>query len=230
MTDLIKKEMLPYRWCDGCSIRIFIKYISEYLANGGYSKYNTSIISGIGCSGRIAGYFDLDTMHTTHGRAVPVAEGLKLSNPDLNVLVMSGDGDLLSIGLTHVINAASRNSNIKVICMNNSVYAMTGGQIGPTYVGTKSKAIDTYGIICKVFNKPYAKITLNDKKNFNEVFETILNIEGFSFIEVLFPCYEKNYKKYGFNSQAQAIKEFNKRYQYVGVTSMLEEYETGVVL
>ena len=90
------------------------------------------VVSGIGCSGRVAGYMNIDSYHTTHGRAIPFATGLKLANPDLTVTVFSGDGDLAAIGGNHLIHAARRNVDITVICTNNFTYGMTGGQAGPT--------------------------------------------------------------------------------------------------
>ncbi len=93
---------------------------------------NVAIVSGIGCTGRVAGYVNQDSFHTTHGRAIPFATGLKLANPKLNVVVYSGDGDLFAIGGNHLIHAARRNVDLKVICINNLIYAMTGGQTAPT--------------------------------------------------------------------------------------------------
>ena len=94
-----------------------------------------AVVSGIGCTGRVAGYVKLDSFHTTHGRAIPFATGLKLANPELQVVVYSGDGDLFAIGGNHFIHAARRNMDIKVICVNNLIYAMTGGQTAPTTPG-----------------------------------------------------------------------------------------------
>lgn len=91
-----------------------------------------AIVSGIGCSGRVAGYLRLDSFHTTHGRAISFATGLKLANPSLQVVVYSGDGDLFAIGGNHLIHAARRNMDIKVICVNNMIHAMTCGQTAPT--------------------------------------------------------------------------------------------------
>ncbi len=89
-------------------------------------------MSGIGCTGRVAGYLNLDSFHTTHGRAIPFATGLKLANPDLKVVVYSGDGDLFAIGGNHFVHAARRNMDLMVVCVNNFTYGMTGGQVAPT--------------------------------------------------------------------------------------------------
>ena len=91
-----------------------------------------SVVSGIGCTGRMAGYLKLDSFHTTHGRPIPFATGLKLANPKLKVVVYSGDGDLFAIGGNHFIHAARRNADLTIICVNNFTYGMTGGQVTPT--------------------------------------------------------------------------------------------------
>ena len=110
------------------------------------------MVSGIGCTGRVAGYVKLDSFHTTHGRAIPFATGLKLSNPNLNVVVYSGDGDLIAIGGNHFIHAARRNVDIKVICVNNFTYGMTGGQVAPTTpVGATATTVP-YGCFERPFN------------------------------------------------------------------------------
>ena len=110
------------------------------------------MVSGIGCTGRVAGYANLDCFHTTHGRAIPFATGLKLSNPELQVVVYSGDGDLFAIGGNHFIHAARRNMDIKVICVNNLTYAMTGGQTGPGDARTVITATSPYGVFEPSFN------------------------------------------------------------------------------
>ena len=114
-----------------------------------------AIVSGIGCTGRVAGYVKLDSFHTTHGRAIPFATGLKLANPKLNVVVYSGDGDLFAIGGNHLIHAARRNMDLKVICVNNLIYAMTGGQTAPTTPGHVITSTSPYGTFEPAFNLPH---------------------------------------------------------------------------
>ena len=114
-----------------------------------------ALVSGIGCTGRVAGYVKLDSFHTTHGRAIPFATGLKLANPKLNVVVYSGDGDLSAIGGNHLIHAARRNIDLKVICVNNLIYAMTGGQTAPTTPGHATTSTNPYGTFEPAFNLPH---------------------------------------------------------------------------
>ena len=114
-----------------------------------------ALVSGIGCTGRVAGYVDLDSFHTTHGRAIPFATGLKLANPKLNVVVYSGDGDFSAIGGNHLIHAARRNIDLKVICVNNLIYAMTGGQTAPTTPDHSTTSTNPYGVFEPSFNLPH---------------------------------------------------------------------------
>ena len=102
---------------------------AQAILDSGIPQDNHVVVSGIGCSGRVAGYMKIDSYHTTHGRAIPFAVGLKLANPELTVTVFSGEGDLAAIGGNHLIHAARRNVDISIICANNFNYGMTGGQL-----------------------------------------------------------------------------------------------------
>ena len=133
MEELIRTERLPHIWCAGCGIGTVFGSVMAAIQKSGYDLDKTAIVSGIGCTARMAGYIRLDSFHTTHGRALPFATGLKLANPELKVLVVSGDGDLLAIGGNHFIHAARRNIDITVICVNNLNYGMTGGQARSEY-------------------------------------------------------------------------------------------------
>ncbi len=150
---------------------------------------------------------NFDSFHTTHGRAIPFATGLKLANPSLNVVVYSGDGDLSAIGGNHLIHAARRNMDIKVICVNNFVYAMTGGQGGPTTPGTALTATSPYGSFEPTFNLPQladaagavyvARWTTFHVRQMARSMTEILDKKGFCFIEILSPCptlYERRNK------------------------------------
>lgn len=235
----LKKERLSFSWCPGCGINIIAMYLAEFFEKNSFTNKNTSIISGIGCSGRFAGYFNMDTMHTTHGRAIPVAEGLKLSNPKLNVFVVSGDGDLFSIGFTHLIHAARRNSNIKVICLNNSIYAMTGGQTSPTTpVGRETKTspkgntyekIDALETICRPFKRFYARVTPLTKKLFYTALNLSLKESNFSFIEIVLPCYENDHRRSGSPNPAEALKSVSDFFEIKGKIKNLKQNQLGII-
>ena len=136
MSNLIYKYMrpehLPQIWCPGCGNGIIMRDVAQAIENLGLRRNQTVIVSGIGCSSRAAGYMDFNTIHTTHGRAIAFATGIKLANPELEVIVIAGDGDISAIGGNHLIHAARRNIGLTVVVMNNSTYGMTGGQYSPT--------------------------------------------------------------------------------------------------
>lgn len=136
-TKLIHKYLrhdkkFPHIWCPGCGNGILMGAMIRAIDRVGYDKDEVAVISGIGCTSRLPVYVDFNTMHTTHGRALTFATGVKLANPSLQVIVIMGDGDAIAIGGNHFIHAARRNLNITAIIMNNSIYGMTGGQYSPT--------------------------------------------------------------------------------------------------
>lgn len=195
---LLRKERIPHIWCPGCGLGSVLSALVDALKGSDLDLKKVVVVSGIGCTGRAAGYLNLDGFHTTHGRAIPYAMGLKLANPDLTVIVFSGDGDLAAIGGNHLIHAARRNVDLKVICINNFNYGMTGGQSGPTTPHYAKTTTTAYGSMEKPFNLPqlliacgapyvarwtsahphYMKATINE----------MLKKEGFSFLEVVAPC------------------------------------------
>ena len=196
--DFLRMDRIPHIWCPGCGIGTSVNCFTRALIESNADLDKIAIVSGIGCSGRVAGYLKLDSFHTTHGRAIPFATGLKLAKPELDVFVYSGDGDLFAIGGNHIIHAARRNMDLKVICVNNLIYAMTGGQGAPT---TPLDAISTtapYGTHEPSFNLPYlaeaagatyvARWTTFHVRQFSKSIKEVLNRKGFSFIEVLSPC------------------------------------------
>ena len=148
MAEFLRMDRMPHIWCPGCGIGTVVTCFAEAIKAGGYDMDKIAVVSGIGCTGRVAGYVKFDSFHTTHGRAIPFATGLKLANPELKVVVISGDGDLTSIGGNHLIHAARRNMDLMVICVNNFTYGMTGGQVTPT-TPTDANASTTPTVITK---------------------------------------------------------------------------------
>jgi 2-oxoglutarate ferredoxin oxidoreductase subunit beta len=182
-----------------------------------------AIVSGIGCTGRVAGYTKLDSFHTTHGRAIPFATGLKLANPSLQVVVYSGDGDLFAIGGNHMIHAARRNLDLKVVCVNNLVYAMTGGQTGPATPDHVITATAPYGTYEPAFNLPQlveaagacyvARWTTFHVRQLARSMSEMFARRGFCFIEVLSPCptlYQRRNKMGDGLDAMKAYKELSK--------------------
>ncbi len=127
----LRTDKLPHIWCPGCGNGIVLGAMVRAFDRMGCDQNNTVIVSGIGCSSRAAGYMDFNTLHTTHGRALAFATGIKMAKPGLNVFVIMGDGDAASIGGNHLIHAARRNIDLTAIIFNNQIYGMTGGQYSP---------------------------------------------------------------------------------------------------
>lgn len=196
--QFLRSDRIPHIWCPGCGIGTTVNCFTRALLDSEADLNKVAVVSGIGCSGRVAGYLNLDSFHTTHGRAIPFATGLKLANPELDVIVYSGDGDLFAIGGNHFIHAARRNVDIKVICVNNLIYAMTGGQTAPTTPGDASTSTNPYGTFEPSFNLPQlaeaagavyvARWTTFHVMQLAKSMKEMLAKKGFSFIEVLSPC------------------------------------------
>ncbi len=194
----LRMDRMPHIWCPGCGIGTTVNCFTRALLESKADLDRVAVVSGIGCTGRVAGYARLDSFHTTHGRAIPFATGLKLANPSLQVVVYSGDGDLTAIGGNHLIHAARRNIDLKVICVNNMIYAMTGGQTAPTTPGGAITSTAPYGAFEPAFNlvqladsagaSYVARWTTYHVKQLIRSMTEVLHKKGFCFIEVLSPC------------------------------------------
>ncbi|WP_459128833.1 2-oxoacid:ferredoxin oxidoreductase subunit beta [Guggenheimella bovis] len=143
---------LPHIWCPGCSHGIVTRSIIKAIDDLGLDQDKTVIVSGIGCSSRAPGYMNFQTVHTTHGRALAFATGIKLSHPDLHVIVITGDGDASAIGGNHLIHACRRNIDLTVIVYNNNIYGMTGGQYSPTTPNQAFATTAPYGNVDQPFD------------------------------------------------------------------------------
>jgi len=144
-------KKFPHVWCAGCGIGIVMGSLLRAVREVGLTQDEVAVVSGIGCTGRMPVYLDFNTMHTTHGRALAFATGLKLARPEMEVLVVMGDGDALAIGGNHFIHAARRNINLTALVVNNSIYGMTGGQSSPTTPLHSFSATAPYGHIEQSF-------------------------------------------------------------------------------
>ncbi len=194
----LRSNRLPHIWCPGCGIGVAVGCFVEALKEAEISLDRLSTVSGIGCTGRVAGYMDSDSFHTTHGRAIPFAVGLHLGNPDLKVVVFSGDGDIAAIGGNHLIHAARRNVDLTVFCVNNFNYGMTGGQGGPTTQFDARTTTTPYGAVEMPFNLPMltaaagatyvARWTVLDLGRLRRSMVEALEHKGFSFVEIVSPC------------------------------------------
>jgi 2-oxoglutarate ferredoxin oxidoreductase subunit beta len=196
----LRAEMMPHIWCPGCGNGIVLNCFAHALDELKFDLDKLVVVSGIGCIGRTAGYVNTDSFHTTHGRALAFATGVKLANPELEVVVISGDGDLFAIGGNHFIHAARRNMGIKVLCANNLNYGMTGGQQGPTTPLESFTTTSPYGSIENPFNLVHlaaasgstyvARWTTLHVRRLTQSIKKMLQKKGFSFVEVLAQCPE----------------------------------------
>lgn len=224
MDEMLREDRLPHIWCPGCGLGIVLTCFISALQNSGLDLDKVSVVSGIGCTGRIAGYIKLDSFHTTHGRAIPFATGLKLANPELNVIVISGDGDLVTIGGNHFIHAARRNVNLTVICVNNFNYGMTGGQAGATTPIRARTTTSPYGNFEYPFNVSalaaasgavyVARWTVLHVRRLEKAIGEALSKAGFSLVEVISPC------PTGFGRRQQ---------QRLGLDTMRYYHEQGII-
>ena len=195
---LLKPGRIPHIWCPGCGLGIVLNAFVNALIESKIDPKKMVVVSGIGCTGRVAGYLNMDTYHTTHGRAIPFATGLYLANPDLKIVVFSGDGDLFAIGGNHFIHAARRNVNLNVICVNNFNYGMTGGQVAPTTPVTAKTSTTPYGNYEHPFNLPHvawaagavyvARWTTFHARYLKQSIKEVLNKKGFTFTEIISQC------------------------------------------
>lgn len=196
----LRRDRIPHIWCEGCGNGIILNCFARALDELNMDLDKVAVVSGIGCIGRISGYTNTDSFHTTHGRPIAFATGVKLANPELTVAVISGDGDLFAIGGNHFIHAARRNLDIKVICANNFIYGMTGGQGGPTTPMETWTTTTPYGNIEQAFNLVHlaaacgaiyvARWTTLQTRWLTESIKKALQKEGFSFVEVISECPE----------------------------------------
>ena len=194
----LRMDRIPHIWCSTCGIGTVVKCFATALDESGVDLDKVSIVSGIGCTGRVAGYMKLDAFHTTHGRAVPFATGLKLGRPELLVTVFSGDGDLAGIGGNHFIHTARRNMDLLVVLVNNFIYGMTGGQNAPTTPLAARTSTMPYGNFERPFNLVHlaascgatyvARWTCLHTRRLTRSFREAIGRKGFRFIEVIAPC------------------------------------------
>ena len=238
--DYVKWERMPTTWCPGCGIGIIFKQLTFALGKMDVRREELVVVSGIGCSGRAAGYFDVDSVHVTHGRAIPVAEGIKRADGKLKVIVFSGDGDLVGIGGNHLLHAARRDVGLTVICVNNAIYGMTGGQMAPTTpVGAKTPTspsgssyapINTQGIVTSNPRHFFARSSAYQINHLQKVIREAVEWPGFAFVEALSYCIENYGRRLGFRNSHEMLfkikEDFKVNYSPSG---LLAADELGVV-
>jgi len=192
-------KRFPNVWCAGCGIGIVLGAIIRAVDGLELNKSDVAMISGIGCTGRMPVYVDFNTMHTTHGRALAFATGLKMVRPELKTIVVMGDGDALAIGGNHFIHAARRNIGLTAIVVNNLTYGMTGGQYSPTTPTGALSSTAPYGHIeqpfpiaelAKTAGAAYvARSTVFHVQELEKYITQAISKEGFAMVEAMSYCH-----------------------------------------
>ncbi|MFC2047877.1 2-oxoacid:ferredoxin oxidoreductase subunit beta [Chloroflexota bacterium] len=195
---LRSSKRFPHIWCAGCGIGIFMQALIRVIDQIGYGKDDVVIVSGIGCSGRLPVYVDFNTLHTTHGRALTFATGIKLAKPRLKVITVMGDGDAVAIGGNHLIHAARRNVEIASFVINNQTYGMTGGQSSPTTPYGVKTTSSPYGNLESAFDISrlveaagaafVGRSTVYHTHLLEQLIDKALKKNGFAMVEVIAQC------------------------------------------
>lgn len=194
----LRMSKMPHIWCPGCGHGIVTQAIVRAIDELELDTDKTVIVSGIGCSARAPGYLHFDTLHTTHGRAIAFATGIKMANPELKVIVITGDGDAAAIGGNHLIHAARRNVDLTVVCFNNNIYGMTSGQYSPLTPQDSYATTAPYGMLERPFDlcnlvmgaggSFAARSTTHHARQLTNVIKEGISHKGFAFIDALSQC------------------------------------------
>ena len=238
--DRIKLDLFPTIWCPGCGIGTIMMQLALTLDEMGLNERNTIIVTGIGCTGRMGGYLKHEAVYTLHGRTLPVAEAIKTVKPEMNVIVVAGDGDTASIGGNHLIHTIRRNAPVTVLCNNNEIYGLTGGQTGPTTpTGTKTLSspggnpntpINLQGLVRSSPHALYAKSTVYHQLHLRNAIREAIEWPGFSFVDITSQCIENNGRRIGFTSANEMLTFYRKTYKRAPKdATQLNAFEIGIV-
>jgi 2-oxoglutarate/2-oxoacid ferredoxin oxidoreductase subunit beta len=236
----LKVDLFPTIWCPGCGIGTIMIQLAMVLDEMGLDETNTIIVTGIGCTGRMGSYMQHESVYTLHGRTLPVAEAIKAVRPEMQVVVVAGDGDTASIGGNHLIHAIRRDAALTVLCNNNEIYGLTGGQTGPTTptgtrtlsspAGNPSTPINLQGLVRSSPHALYAKTTVYHQIHMRNAIREAIEHPGFSFVDITSQCIENNGRRIGFASANDMLTFYRKTYKRAakGATE-LGQYEIGVL-
>ncbi|MGD8834144.1 MAG: 2-oxoacid:ferredoxin oxidoreductase subunit beta [Desulfobacteraceae bacterium] len=243
LTNYLRERFLPHIWCPGCGHGTVLNGLIRAVETLGMSKNEIVMISGIGCSSRISGYVDFHSLHTIHGRALAFATGVKLSKPELNVIVPMGDGDALAIGGNHFIHAARRNIDITAIVMNNKIYGMTGGQYSPlSGEGTLAttapylnidQAFDVVELSRAAGATFVARTTSYHVHQMADIIRQAIVHEGFSVVEIMSQCPTYFGRKNKLGSAADMMRWFKEHTVPAGSKKLEDDptlIERGIIL
>ncbi len=222
LNDYLRDDVKSTPFCPGCGHGILMNAILRAIDGLGIPMTEMLFVSGIGCAAWIPSpHFKADTLHTLHGRAIPFATGAKLFNPALRTMVISGDGDLTSIGGNHLIHAARRDTDITVICANNQIYGMTGGQAASTSPtgaftattvrGNPHRPFDLCALVQGAGASSVARYSVTQPTALIQGIQRALQVRGFSFVEVLSPCPTQFGRRNRFDSPAGMLQDLMNR-------------------
>ena len=231
--DYIRERFFPHMWCAGCGHGTIWNGLIRAVDELGIRKRNLVMVTGIGCSARISGYVDFHSLHTIHGRALAFATGVKLSRPELNVIVPMGDGDGLSIGGNHFIHAARRNINLTALIMNNRTYGMTGGQFSPmSGLGIKASTAPYSNIdnsfdvveLAKAAGATFvARTTTFHVNQLSDLIKAAIEHQGFSVVEIFTQCPTYFGRKNKLGDAPEMLQVFKERTVPVGSPKKAED-------
>lgn len=238
--ERLKLDLFPTIWCPGCGIGTIMMQLAMVLDEMGMDDRNTVIVTGIGCTGRMGGYMKYESVYTLHGRTMPVAEAIKRVRPELNVIVVAGDGDTASIGGNHLMHAIRRNVPVTVLCNNNEIYGLTGGQTGPTTpsgtktlsspAGNPNTPINLQGIVRSSPHSLYAKTTVYHQLHMRNAIREAVEWQGFSFVDITSQCIENNGRRIGFASAEKMLEFYRKTYKRAAKgADRLDPFEIGIL-
>jgi 2-oxoglutarate ferredoxin oxidoreductase subunit beta len=220
LSYLRHRKKFPTVWCPGCSLGIIMGALIRAVHKLGIDKDDVAFVSGIGCTGRMPVYTDFNTLHGTHGRALPFATGIKLARPDLKVITAMGDGDATAIGGNHFIHTCRRNLDITAIIVNNYIYGMTGGQYSPTTPQGRRASTAPYGMIEPPFDicglaraagaSFVARTTSYHAASMSDLFAKAIERRGFAVVEVMSHCYTTYGRRNRYANSVEMMEEEKK--------------------
>lgn len=241
----LRMDKMPTLWCWGCGDGVILKAVIRAIENVGWDMNDVCVVSGIGCSGRFSSYLNCNTVHTTHGRTLAYATGIKLTNPKKHIIVISGDGDGMAIGGNHTIHACRRNIDIKYILVNNFIYGLTNSQTSPTTPRDFWTVTAQYGNIdysfdpCKLADAAgatfVARGSVTKPQNLEKLFVSGFKHEGFSFFDIHSNCHVNLGRK---NKMGEAIDMLNwidsrlvnkAEYEKLSEEERAEKFVTGIL-
>jgi len=243
--NYLRVDKMPTLWCWGCGDGVILKAFIRAVDKLGINKDDMCVVSGIGCSGRFSSYVDFNTVHTTHGRTVAYATGIKLANPDKHVVCVAGDGDALAIGGNHTIHGCRRNIDITMIIIQNFIYGLTNSQTSPTTprgmwtVSQKAGNIDPTFDGCELAIAAGASFVgrenVSQPRKLEKLFVKALEHKGFAYVEALSNCHINLGRKNKMNSAMANLDWIDsitvpvKKYNAMSEEERLNVLPTGII-